>query len=86
MRLGDGVFSPYEVMPSTEIVRSFLLLWPGAVGARRPSPKSAGDLGRTGRTRRWGRGLDQRRELISRNAVMVMVVGALWGNHEATWQ
>ena len=29
---------------------------------RRSSPKGSGEVGRTGRTRRWGRGLDQLRE------------------------
>ena len=50
------------------------------------SPKNAGVVGRTGGTRRWGRGLDQRRGSNFRKAMLVVVVvGASWGNHEAMW-
>ena len=75
-----------KAVPPTGMARSFLLSWSGAVGTRRSSPKGAGQVGRTGRTRRWERGLDQRRGPLFRKAMIAMVVGALWGNHEAMWQ
>ena len=38
------------------------------------SPKGAGEAGCTGQTRRWGRGLDQQREPLTRKAMVVMSV------------
>ena len=41
---------------------------------------------RTGQTRCWGYGLDQRRGPLFRKTTMVMMVGDSWGNHEAMWR
>ena len=53
---------------------------------RRSSPKSAGEIGFKGQTVSLGRGLDQRRELLFRKAMVVMARRASWGYHKAMWQ